>query len=69
VFLNGVEVTRFPPIRFRPGDELELRLPGAGGFGSPAEREAGRVRADVEQGYLSTEAARRAYGPEALPRR
>lgn len=68
VFLNGVELTRFPPIRFRPGDELELRLPGAGGFGPPAEREPERVRADVEHGYLSAAAARGAYGHDR-PRR
>ena len=35
LFLNGERLTRFPPFRFQPGDELELRLPGGGGFGPP----------------------------------
>jgi N-methylhydantoinase B/oxoprolinase/acetone carboxylase alpha subunit len=66
VFLNGTELRRFPPIRFRPGDELELRLPGAGGFGPPSERDAPLVLSDVENGYVSVEAARTAYEPENL---
>jgi N-methylhydantoinase B/oxoprolinase/acetone carboxylase alpha subunit len=66
VFLNGTELRRFPPIRFRPGDELELRLPGAGGFGPPSERDAPLVLSDVENGYVSVEAARAAYEPENL---
>jgi N-methylhydantoinase B len=62
VYLNGDRLTRFPPIRFRPGDELELVLPGAGGFGPPAEREAERIRADVRLGYVSAAAAVAGYG-------
>jgi N-methylhydantoinase B/oxoprolinase/acetone carboxylase alpha subunit len=61
VLLNGVRLTRFPPLRLRPGDELELRLPGGGGFGPPAEREPERVREDVRLGYVSAEAAHRDY--------
>jgi len=67
VLLNGVELTRFPPIRFRPGDEVELLMPGAGGFGPPAEREPERVQADVDGGYVSAEAARAAYEYDAAP--
>jgi len=65
VFLNGVELNRFPPIRFRPGDELELRMPGAGGFGPPAAREPARVRADIGAGYLTVTGARDQYGDAA----
>jgi N-methylhydantoinase B len=61
VYLNGQLVTRFPPIRFRPGDELELRLPGAGGFGPPGEREPELVLADVRDGYVTPEGARAHY--------
>jgi N-methylhydantoinase B len=70
VLLNGCELDRFPPIRFRTGDVLELRLPGAGGFGPPAERDPELVARDVELGYLTEEAAAAAYGPQGLtPRR
>lgn len=62
VLLNGLTLERFPPIRFAPGDELELRLPGAGGFGPPEEREPGLVARDVALGYVSASASARAYG-------
>jgi N-methylhydantoinase B len=65
VFLNGVELDRFPPIRFRPGDELELRMPGAGGFGPPSARELERIRADIGAGYLTVTGARAQYGDAA----
>jgi N-methylhydantoinase B len=61
VYLNGERVTRFPPFRFRPGDELELKLPGGGGFGPPAERIEANVAADVRAGYVTARAARRDY--------
>jgi N-methylhydantoinase B len=36
----------------RPGDLVEVLLPGGGGYGTPAERDpAARVR-DLEQGYV-----------------
>jgi len=67
VYLNGERLTRFPPIRFRPGDELELRLPGAGGFGPPELRERERVRADVRAGYMTPRGALVDYGVELKP--
>jgi N-methylhydantoinase B len=62
VLLNGRRLERFPPIRFAPGDELELRLPGAGGFGPAEERDPADVERDVAMGYVSAEAAEAAYG-------
>jgi N-methylhydantoinase B len=62
LFLNGERLTRFPPFRFRPGDELELRLPGGGGFGPPTDRMEADVGADVRAGYLTARAAGRDYG-------
>jgi N-methylhydantoinase B len=61
VRLNGEVIERFPPIHFRPGDELELRLPGGAGFGPPAERETELVREDIRLGYLSADRAERDY--------
>jgi N-methylhydantoinase B len=69
VLLNGERLDRFPPIRFRPGDELELRLPGGAGFGPAAERDEEQVRRDVELGYLSPATAARDYGLDAFTRR
>ena len=69
VLLNGRRLERFPPIRFAPGDELELRLPGAGGFGPAEERDPADVERDVAMGYVSAAAAEAAYGlATATPR-
>ena len=67
VLLNGELLTRFPPIRFHPGDDLELRLPGAGGFGPPGERERDRVERDVAMGYVTAGAAASDYGIGVVP--
>jgi N-methylhydantoinase B len=45
-----------------PGERLRLELPGGGGFGDPRERDPEKVRADVRDGFVSPEAAEKAYG-------
>ncbi len=56
--------------QLKKGDAYALRSGGGGGFGSPLERPADRVREDVRQGYVSLAAARDYYGvvldPETL---
>jgi len=44
------------------GDVVSLRLPGAGGYGDPTERDPSLVLRDVRDGKVSLEAARRDYG-------
>ncbi|UCH25195.1 MAG: hydantoinase B/oxoprolinase family protein [Trueperaceae bacterium] len=65
VRFNGEVITEFPILPFRPGDEIELRMPGGAGFGPASEREPELVRADLELGYISVENARHEYGLEA----
>jgi N-methylhydantoinase B len=48
------------------GDVISLRLPGAGGYGDPAQRDPELVARDVRQGKVSREAARAEYGVEGL---
>jgi len=67
VRLNGRAIERFPAIHFRPGDELELELPGGAGFGAPSGREPERVLEDVALGYVSPEQALRDYGIAPSP--
>jgi N-methylhydantoinase B len=62
VRINGELVTRFPPIEFNPGDEIELRMPGGGGFGPVSERSVASIRNDLALGYITPEGARRDYG-------
>jgi N-methylhydantoinase B len=53
------KATRHP---IAAGDTLSVRTGGGGGYGPPAERPREVVRRDVEEGYVSAEAARRDYG-------
>ncbi len=48
--------------RIETGDAFIVNSGGGGGFGSPLERPAEKVRDDVRQGYVSHEAARTLYG-------
>jgi N-methylhydantoinase B len=64
VWINGTRIDRFPPFEFKPGDVCVIRVPGAGGFGDPKQRELELVRRDIEQGYVTRQAARQVYGVE-----
>ena len=44
------------------GDRVLIEMPGGGGMGAPAERDAAAVARDVRLGYVSAAAARRDYG-------
>jgi N-methylhydantoinase B len=53
------------------GALVDMRTPGSGGFGPPAERDRAAIARDLRDGYVSAEGARRDYGiadPEALRR-
>ncbi|MFO1038183.1 MAG: hydantoinase B/oxoprolinase family protein [Geminicoccaceae bacterium] len=54
--------TKFTNVLLHQGDELYYRAPGGAGFGPPSERDPALVRADVEEGFVSPEAAARVYG-------
>ncbi|MCZ7567157.1 MAG: hydantoinase B/oxoprolinase family protein [Ardenticatenaceae bacterium] len=68
VRLNGESITRFPPIEFNPGDEIEMRMPGGAGFGPVTEREPERILRDLEMGYITPQGAREDYGLDMPPR-
>jgi N-methylhydantoinase B len=48
-----------------PGERLVIEMPGGGGMGRPADRDAEAIRRDIRLGYLSPEAAKRDYGDDA----
>ena len=62
VRVNGSSIERFPPIPLEYGDEIELRMPGGGGFGPVSERPIEAVLADYRRGYITREGALRDYG-------
>jgi N-methylhydantoinase B len=49
-------------LRMAPDARVVLAPPGGGGYGSPRERDPDAVLADVVDGYISLESARRDYG-------
>jgi N-methylhydantoinase B len=52
--------TKRTPVR--AGDRVTLLTAGGGGHGEPAGRDPAAVRHDVQEGYVSDEAARKVYG-------
>jgi N-methylhydantoinase B len=54
--------TKFSGIVLARGDQVLIRTAGGGGYGDPGERPAELVRADVEEGLVSAQAARLLYG-------
>lgn len=61
VRFNRQIITEFPILNFKPGDEIELRMPGGAGFGAANERDAAAIRQDVDLGYITAEGAKRDY--------
>jgi N-methylhydantoinase B len=40
-------------LTLRPGDLVEVLLPGGGGYGPPAERDPALRARDLQQGYVT----------------
>jgi N-methylhydantoinase B len=45
-----------------PGDWVEVKTPGGGGWGDPRSRDRERVARDVRRGYITADAAAKLYG-------
>jgi N-methylhydantoinase B/oxoprolinase/acetone carboxylase alpha subunit len=48
-----------------PGDWVEVKTPGGGGWGDPHRRDPARVALDVDRGYLPPDVARETYAYHA----
>lgn len=53
--------SRYSDYPLADGDVFRLETPGGGGYGDPARRSPQRVAADVNEGYVSLDAARDVY--------
>jgi N-methylhydantoinase B len=67
--LAGKEIGDLPNAkvlmqRLKAGDAFIVRSGGGGGFGPARERERSKVAYDVQQGYVSIQAASQIYGIE-----
>jgi N-methylhydantoinase B/oxoprolinase/acetone carboxylase alpha subunit len=54
--------SKFSGVTLREGDQVRILMPGGGGYGDPLRRDRGKILRDVAEGFVSTEAAREAYG-------
>jgi N-methylhydantoinase B len=45
-----------------PGRRVKLLYPGGGGFGDPRQRDRAAIEADLRDGYVTANAAKRDYG-------
>jgi N-methylhydantoinase B/oxoprolinase/acetone carboxylase alpha subunit len=48
------------------GAVIEMEAPGSGGYGPPPGRDRGLIAQDLLDGYVTIEAAKRDYGPDAI---
>lgn len=66
ILVNDVPIapTSSPEVSFRVGDVVRLLLPGGGGYGDPRRRDRRLVEADLKNGYVTPDAARRDLGDE-----
>ncbi|MFH0728516.1 MAG: hydantoinase B/oxoprolinase family protein [Pseudomonadota bacterium] len=60
--VNGNAGNPYGLTRLHPGDVLTMGAAGGGGFGDPFTRDPEAVLADVIDGYVSIDSARRHYG-------
>ena len=59
-------VSKGTGYRLLPGDWVEVKTPGGGGWGDPRRRDRNRVARDVRRGYVQPDAAKAIYGPTEL---
>jgi N-methylhydantoinase B len=52
-------------VVIRAGESVRIEAQGGGGWGDPNRRDPERVRADIEDGYVTARSARTAYGQRA----
>jgi N-methylhydantoinase B len=62
ILQNGTRPNPKARIDLKPGEVVQVNLPGGGGYGDPRQRDPVRVRWDVIEGYITAEAAAREYG-------
>jgi N-methylhydantoinase B len=66
--VNGVPGNPYGLTQLAPGDVVTMDAAGGGGYGNPMERDPQWVEADILDGHIGYESARRDYGVEIDPK-
>jgi N-methylhydantoinase B len=61
-FSDGTVPHQKSRTTIQPGMRLTMRYAGGGGYGDPAKRDPAAVQDDIDNGYVSPDAANRDYG-------
>jgi N-methylhydantoinase B len=69
ILLNGQPLSGSQQVLLEPGDSLTFRTPGGGGFGPGHNRDPELVESDLQEQYISEEAAKEQYGYSVPPTR
>lgn len=54
--------SKFTNVAIRRGDRVMIKTPGGGGYGRPGERPPEALARDIQEGWVTSEAASRDYG-------
>jgi N-methylhydantoinase B len=57
--------SKFANLTLRRGDQVKIIAPGGGGWGDPLQRPIERVKADLDEGFITPAAAESRYGVSA----
>lgn len=63
---DTVSPSKFANVIITEGDEILIASAGGGGYGDPKERERELVQRDIDEGFISKEAAEQYYGVKVL---
>jgi N-methylhydantoinase B len=62
-----IHVSKGEGYHMRPGDHVQVRTPGGGGYGAPSGRDPDLIERDLRRRYFGPEQSSREYGSPSLP--
>ena len=63
---SPLHVSKGTGYTLAPGDWVDVKTPGGGGWGNPQMRDRERVARDVRRGYITAEIAAKVYGYDEI---
>jgi N-methylhydantoinase B len=62
---NPPMASKWVGVKLARGERVRLETPGGGGYGPPANRTAAAIAGDIDNGYVTRDAAVQSYGAKA----